>query len=399
MHKCNSERNARIHKMHPRRVLSIGNFFSSMHFFLIVYVIGPYLATFLPANQTGLVVAAGAVGTLIAFPFMPRIAERYGIRKSAIVIASVIAVALLLLAGQPPFWLAAFCLALVCATTPFIQYLLDLLLEATGAAHGEIGRIRTLYITAGNTALILAPLLISLFLDGTNEYWRVFLVASLSLAPFITLFLFENLPEQPPRHHARLVESCLCLINKADIRAVITGNGVLQFFYHLAPLYIPLYLHSVLGMPWSQLGWMFAVMLLPFVLVEYPAGYIADKWLGEKELLIAGFAITGVSFALLAFVTPATSMWLLLAILVATRVGSALVEAMVEGHFFKRVSPDDANTITLYRMTRPVAALVAPVSASILLVLTGSYVVFFVAMGVLILIAGVGSTYFIIDDL
>ncbi len=384
--------------MHPRRVLSFGNFFSSMHFFLIVYVIGPYLATFLPDNQTGLVVAAGAVGTLILFPFMPRIAERHGIRKTAIVIASFVAVALFLLAGQPPFWLAALCLAFVCATTPFIQYLLDLLLEATGAAHGEIGRVRTLFITAGNVALILSPLLISFFLDGTNAYWRVFLVAALSLTPFITLFLFEQLPEHPPRRHARLVESCMCLINKADIRAVIAGNGVLQFFYHLAPLYIPLYLHHALGMPWSQLGWMFAVMLLPFVLVEYPAGYIADKWLGEKELLIAGFAITGVSFASLAFVTTATSMWVLLGILVATRVGSALVEAMVEGHFFKRVSTDDANTVTLYRMTRPIAALVAPVSASILLALTGSYLVFFVAMGLLILIAGVGSTYFIVDD-
>ncbi len=370
-----------------------------MHFFLIVYVIGPYLATFLPDNQTGLVVAAGAVGTLILFPFMPRIAERHGIRKTAIVIASMCAVALFLLAGQPPFWLAALCLAFVCATTPFIQYLLDLLLEATGAAHGEIGRVRTLFITAGNVALILSPLLISFFLDGTNAYWRVFLVAALSLTPFITLFLFEQLPEHQPRRHARLVESCMCLINKADIRAVITGNGVLQFFYHLAPLYIPLYLHHALGMPWSQLGWMFAVMLLPFVLIEYPAGYIADKWLGEKELLIAGFAITGVSFASLAFVTTATSVWVLVGILVATRVGSALVEAMVEGHFFKRVSTDDANTVTLYRMTRPIAALVAPVSASILLVLTGSYLVFFVAMGVLILVAGVGSTYFIIDDL
>ncbi len=385
--------------MLPRRVLSIGNFFSSMHFFLIVYVIGPYLATFLPDNQTGLVVAAGAVGTLIAFPFVPKVATKHGIRKTTIAVASMLAVALFLLAGQPPFWLAALCLAFVCATTPFIQYLMDLLLAATGAVHGEIGRVHALYITSGNIALILAPLLIAFFLDGSNEYWRVFLVAAVSLTPFITLFLFEKLPEQPPVHHAKLIDSCRCLFQKADIRAVIFGNGVLQFFYHLAPLYIPLYLHGVLGMPWSQLGWMFAVMLLPFVLIEYPAGYIADRWLGEKELLIAGFIITGVSFAALAFVTTATPLVVLLSILIATRVGSALIEAMAEGHFFKRVSSSDANTMTLYRMTRPVAALSAPLSASLLLALTGSYVVFFITMGAVILIAGLGSAYFIRDDL
>lgn len=383
--------------MHPRRVLSLGNFFSSMHFFLIVYVITPYLATFLPDNQTGLVVSAGAVGTLIAFPYIPRIVTKYGVRKSAIVIAATIATALLLLGGQPPFWLAAVCLAFVCAATPFIQYLLDLLLEATGASQGEMGRVRSSYITAGNIALILAPLIISFLLDGTNAYWRVFLVAAFSLAPFITLFLYEQLPEQRPKAHAKLIDSCRCIIADADLRAAAFGNGVLQFFYHLAPLYIPLYLHGVLGMPWSTLGWMFAVMLLPFVLIEYPAGYIADRWLGDKELLIAGFIITGISFASLAFVTSSTSLWIILAVLVASRVGTALVEAMIESHFFRRVSVEDENTVTLYRMTRPLAALTAPLLASIILAVTGSYLIFFISMGVLILCTGLGSAYFIRD--
>lgn len=384
--------------MHPKRVLYIGNFLSAVHFFLIVYVIGPYLATFLPDNQTGLVVAAGAVGTLIAFPFMPHIARRFGVRKSAIAVASLIAVALMVLAGQPPFWIAAFCLALVCATTPFIQYLLDLLVEAISTDSTQTGRIRALFITSGNVALISAPLIIAFLLGDTSEYWRVFLVASLSLTPFITLLLFEKLPEHPPTHQAKLLDSCRCLLERADVRATIFANGVLQFFYHLAPLYIPLYLHGVLGIPWSELGWMFAVMLLPFVLIEYPAGYIADRWLGEKEMLIAGFTITGVSFAALAFVTTTTPLLVLLAILVATRIGSALVEAMVDGHFFKRVTTEDANTTTLYRMTRPVSALIAPLSASLLLLLTGSYVVFFITMGALLLVLGLGTSYFIKDD-
>ncbi len=385
--------------MHPKRVLYIGNFFSAMHFFLIVYVITPYLATFLPDNQTGLVIAAGAVGTLIAFPFMPRIAKRYGSRKTAIVLASVIAVALMLLAGQPPFWVAAFCIALICATSPFIQYLLDLLLEAVSTEQGEIVRIRALFITAGNTALILSPLLIAFLIDGTEEYWRIFLAAALSLTPFITLFLFEQLPEAGATRHAPIIESCKCLWEKRDVRAVICSNFVLQFFYHLAPFYIPLYLHGVLGIPWSELGWMFAVMLLPFVLIEYPAGYLADKWIGEKELLIVGFVLTALGTAALAFTSSATSLYIILATLVVMRIGNALVEAMADGHFFKRVSTEDANTVTLYRMTRPVAALVAPLFASLVLLASGSnYAFLFGATAVLVLGMGIGSAYFIRDD-
>ncbi len=389
---------ATMHKMHPRRILSIGNFFSSLHFFLIVYVAGPYLATFLPDTQTGLVLALGAVGTLIAYPLMPHIVARYGARVTAIALASFIAVGLFVLAQQPPFWIAATCLVFVFATSPFIQYVLDLLLEATNTAVGEIGRVRTLFITAGNIALILSPIIIALLLNGSNQYWMIFLVAAVSLTPFITLLLFEKLPEAKPNMQAKLVESLQCILKKPDLRAVIGSNGVLQFFYHLAPLYIPLYLHGVLGMPWSQLGWMFAVMLIPFVLIEYPAGYIADRWIGEKELLTAGFVIIGISFSALAFVTVATPLSVLLAILVGTRVGSALVEAMAEGHFFKRVSTDDANTVTLYRMTRPIAALVAPLSASLLLLLTGNYAILFITMGLFIVVAGVWSTYFIQDE-
>jgi hypothetical protein len=49
-------------------------------------------------------------------------------------------------------------------------------------------------------------------------------------------------------------------------------------------------------------------------------------------------------------------------------------------------------------MTRPVAALLAPLSASLLLFLTGSYFIFFIVMGVVLLGAGLGSTYFIKDE-
>lgn len=370
-----------------------------MHFFLIVYVMTPYLATFLPDDQTGLVISAGAVGTLAAYPFIPKIAARYGIKRTAIVIAVMIATALLLLAEQPPFWLAALCLAFVCAASPFIQYLMDLLLQATGTEQGDMGKVRTAFITAGNLALILAPLLIAFFLNGTNDYWRVFLVAAISITPFITLLLYEKLPEQRVEHPAKLIESCKCVFMDADLRAVAFGNGVLQFFFHLAPFYIPLYLHHVLGMPWSDLGWMFAVMLLPFVLVEYPAGYIADRWLGDKEILIGGFVLMSIAFGALAFVTASTPLYVVLIILIVSRLGSALVEAMVEGHFFRRVSSTDANTLTLYRITRPLAALVAPLTASIILALTNdSYFIFFIAMGTLLLVSGLGSTYFIKDS-
>lgn len=374
--------------MHPRLVLSIANFFGAAHFFLFIYVVTPYLALFMPEAQTGLVVSLGALGTLIVFPFIPRLVARYGARHLAIALAMLQAVALFMLSLFPSVVLAVGCIALACAISPLVAYQLDLLLEHATTEEGATGRVRSLFLTSASLALIITPLLTGLLLDGTEAYSRVFLAAALSLTPFVALLLVERIPEGlPPALHT-VRAACSCLWADKDLRAATLGNGVLQFFFHVAPLYIPLYLHTALGIPWSELGWMFAVMLLPFLFVEYPAGYLADRWLGDKELLIAGFAITGLSFAALGFVTASTSLVVITMILFASRVGAALVEAMVEGHFFRRVSERDATTITVFRMMRPVGALIAPLFASVLL-LSGNYLAFFMIAGGLIVALGI----------
>lgn len=374
--------------MHPRLVLSIGNFFGAAHFFLVIFVIAPYLALFMPEAQTGLVVSLGALITLLVFPFVPRVVRMFGAKRVAIGLAFLQAVTVSVLALSPSMVFAILCVAIVCATSPLITYQLDLLLEAATSAEKDTGRTRTLFITAASVALVIAPLLIGFLLDGTEAYWRVFLAAAISLTPFIALLLLEKLPEGEPPHLAAVRSTCFCLWSDPDLRAAALGNGVLQFFFHLAPLYIPLYLHTVLGFPWSDLGWVFAIMLLPFVFIEYPAGWIADRWLGDKELLVTGFVIMGIAFATVGFITASTPLIVIAAILFVSRIGAALSEAMVESHFFRRVSERDANTISVFRMMRPVSALVAPLFASVLL-LSGNYLVFFMVSGALIVALGI----------
>jgi MFS family permease len=171
-----------------------------------------------------------------------------------------------------------------------------------------------------------------------------------------------------------------------DLRAVIGAEFMLQSFYQLAQLYVPLYLHNALGVPWSELGWILAVMLLPFVLLEYPAGAVADVLLGDKRIMVAGFVITGFTFGLIASIGAATPLSLLLIILVLTRVGAALVEAMAEGHFFRRVNEENTATVSVFRMTRPVAALIAPVLGSALLALAGYGWLFMITGGVFVFV-------------
>lgn len=382
--------------MQPRSILTLSNFFASAHFFLIVYIITPYLATFLPDSETGLVVSLGALITLSIFPFMPELVRHYGAKKLALFFA-LSEVFVLGWLGLSPTPLPAFILiAFAVAGTPLLDYQLDLLLEATIAKENTTGRSRTLFLTAGNIALVFSPLVAGLILDSGDAYWKVFAIAASSLLPFIFLISTSRLPTGESPKLVTMMSASLSIMSDKDLRSVVFAHGALQLFYHLAPLYIPLYLHHVLHLPWEQLGWIFAVMLLPFALLEYPAGYLADRKWGDKEILIAGFVIMALGFAALAFVNENTLIIYIVLILVVNRVGASLVEAMSEGHFFRRVSEADASTVGIFRMTRPVAALIAPIVGSIILSVSG-YQALFISTGLLIGVMGVVSARRITD--
>lgn len=350
------------------------------------------MATIMPAGTSGLVISLGAIVTLASFPVMPRLVGRYGAKNLAILFALFEASILFALSINPNPLLAIILVALACATSPLIAYQLDLLLEASVEDERETGRIRTKFLTAGNIALVLAPLGIGFILGTTDHYGRVFFFASLTLIPFILLIALSRFPRAIVPSLSNIGDACLCIFNDKDLRAIALCNITLQFFYHLAPLYVPLYLHSVLGIPWSTLGWMFAVMLIPFVLLEYPAGYLADTRFGDKLFMFVGFVITGLAFVATGFVTGSTSIAIILTLLVLSRVGAALVEAMTEGHFFRRVSERDTNTVTIFRMMRPAGALLAPIVGSLLLSVL-SYKGFFIVTGFIILVVGLFSAH------
>jgi MFS family permease len=378
--------------MRSRSILALSNFFAVAHFFLIVYIITPYLATMISAETAGLAVALGAVLTLAAFPYMPKLVMRHGPQRMAVVLAGSEGVLLLLLATYPSALVATMLIALACALPPLIVYQLDLLLEACIEDERTTGRIRTAFITAANVALIAAPLVAGYVLNNGNQYGRVFVVAALSVIPFILLMFSNALPRVHPPGLRTLRAVGVNLLSDPDRRAVAFSNLVLQFFFHLVPLYVPLYLHTVLGMPWHALGILIALSLVPNVLLEYPAGWLADTKLGDRTLLALGFTLAGLCFAALTFVRADTSLWVTFSILFVMRIGTSFMEAMTEVHFFRKVSADDAEAVSVFRMMRPLGALTAPIVGSILLS-TASFNGVFVVGGFGTLIAGVTCAY------
>lgn len=383
-------------EMNPRSILFIGNFFSSLFAALIGYILLPYLSTFMPMVYTGLVIAGGALVALIFFPFLPTLVRRFGTQRLALIFAIIEMIALFILAAAPGAFTASVLVALAVALQPLLYYELDLLLEATVAEEGTTGRVRTLFITMWNIAALAAPLLMGALLADSDAYGRVFLAAGAALVPFIVLFAVRRLPQGAPVELSHMRDTLVCISRDRDLAAVTFGHFLLYAFFIWASFYTPAYLHMVLGIPWSDLGWIFALMLVPYALLEYPAGWIADKFIGDKELMFIGFLIAGAALASISLLTSTSSLLLILCILILSRTGAALIESMTEGHFFRRVTERDVNSVSIFRGVWPLANLVAPIIGSIILFF-GNYQLIFLLTGGFIALAGAVTTLLIKD--
>ncbi|MBI5405529.1 MFS transporter [Candidatus Kaiserbacteria bacterium] len=373
--------------MSPRIILFVGNFFFSMFAALPTFVLLPYLSSFMPAAYAGLVIAGGALVALALFPLQPRLVARYGAQQLALFFAVAEVIALLALATAPGAVAAALLIAVSVSLQPFLYYELDLLLEATIAEEGTTGRVRALFLTAWNIGGLTAPLLLGTLLDDTSAYGRVFLAAGALLIPFIVLFAARRLPRGGAPALSPMRDTFACIIRDRDFSAVTFGHFLLYLFFLWAPLYTPAYLHTELGIPWTSLGWMFSVMLIPYVVLQYPAGWIADRMIGDKELMFVGFLVAGGALAAIGLLSSASPIAVILLVLAASRVGAALVESMTEGHFFRRVTEKDINSVSIFRGIWPLANLVAPVAGSLIL-LFGNYQILFASTGIFLALAG-----------
>ncbi len=364
------------------RTLFLGNFLLSFHFYLTIYINSTFIAGILGERAVGPLFVAGALLGLLSLSLAPRALFLLG-ELRGLTIFGLIEVLTLLGLALPTSPLTAAGLLLVHLTMyPIMFFTLDLFLEETTRKEEQTGNIRGIFLTFGNTALIVAPLAVGLILSD-SEFWKVFLLSAVLMIPFLLLmglsFRRFSIPTYPAFHLLSILSS---LSNQKDLLRVVWGQFLLRLFYAFMVVYMPLYLHAHIGFSWSQIGFMFTIMLLPFVLFELPAGTLADKILGEKELLIAGFLVLAFFTASASFLTNASfALWTVL--LFATRVGASLVEITTESFFFKHVQAADTNSISFFRMAQPIAY-VAGVSLAALFLLFLDIQYLFLALGIII---------------
>ncbi len=340
-------------------------FLWSLSFSLPLYVQSSFVSSIVGLENIGLVIFISNLVSFLTLVGYGRLIRYYSNFRVAIgmIVLNLLAVSFLVFSAG--LW-SIFFYIMVFITMNLFGVNLDVFLESI-SDDSITGRIRTNMLAVANIAIFLAPMLMG-YIVGDNNYLRIYLIGGVIFFPVLFLLLFQKklvLDQNEYNERSLKVLRQVFKTNK-NIPRVFAIQFALRFFFAAMVLYTPIYLHEYLGFSWTQIGPMFTIMLLPFLFLQIPAGRIADKTLGEKEMTIAGL-IFMITFTTVIIFFSSES-WLLWAfVLFLTRVGASLVEAMNESFFFKQVSSKDIDIINIFRDLQPIGWLSAAAVSFVLL--------------------------------
>jgi predicted MFS family arabinose efflux permease len=242
----------------------------------------------------------------------------------------------------------------------------------------------------------MSPFISSELVSLGGGFSYAYIASALSLIPILAILLFYFKDFQDPLYtDLKPLEAIRGFWQKPDTRAVFIVHFVLQIFFMTMVVFTPLYLIQTIGLTWAQFGIIMLFGQAAYAIFEYPIGVVADRYIGEKEMMALGLMIMAVSTAWISFVNePNVLLWIL--VMFVTRIGASFVEVTTEVHFFKRTNSTDAQIISFFRVTRPLAYLVGAIISSLALLYLPFNLLFVVIA--LLMIPAMFATFDIVDS-
>lgn len=362
----------------------MAGFLFSIPIALTSYINSSFLEGYINAYYVSILYVLSSVLTIIGMLQMEKILLRLGNRRATLWFSIILFFSLLLLAigTNQLIIIPAFVLYWISAS--FIIATLDIFVEDF-SKNSAIGRFRGFYLSIINVAWVLAQML-SGSIIAKSSFQGIYLISAMFmlLVVLIFVFFFHNFID-PKYKRVSIAKTIRLFIRNRNISKIYFIDLIIKFFYAWMVIYTPIYLNEYLGFSWGQIGFIFTIMLVPFVVLSFPLGKLSDK-IGEKKIMITGFLIMSLSTLAIPLITQ-SKVWLWVLILLCTRIGAAAAEAMAESYFFKVISEEDADEISFFRNISPVAYIIAPLLAIPVLFFIPSFKYLFFVLGAILLSA------------
>lgn len=334
---------------------------------LVAYTASTFFSDAWNTDNVGLVYVGIHSISLLFFLYFHRFVLLVGksVAFLLLVLSSIILVIAVSLFGASP--LSSILLALYMAIMGLMWASLDSVLESV-STDGEAGRIRGLFLVSMNMGIFMGPMTSTTLID-LYGFSGLFTFSAIILC---LLLVFGLLVFHKKNHILRSKISLKKIIKKLrkrpDILLIYWIALTLDGFFAILVVFTPLYLLE-LGMNWQEIGLILSLALIPFILLQYPVGRIADKRLGEKEMIITALALIIISVSFMPTIkSDSVLVWGI--ILIVGRIGAALLEVLRDSYFYKRIDGEDVGMINFFRTARPIGYIFASgVSALLLLFL------------------------------
>lgn len=354
--------------------------FLAFHGFLVMYINSSFIEQFLADGSVGMVYLIGSALTVLIFLAISRILRKVGNYRITMWLMGMNACAVVGMAFASSFEMAILCLLVHLISLSLILFNFDVFLEAIiGNNEGTTGSRRGIILALTSFIGALSPLLAGFIIDAGDSFKSAYLLSAMALFPVFMILIFHFRHFQDPLYpEIDVMTAFRSFWVRRNIRIVFLANLLLQIFFCFMVVYAPLYLATKINLSWSEIGIIIFAGQLAYVLFEYPIGHIADAYVGEKEMMAAGFFIVAVTSAALAAIVSTTILpWVLT--MFATRVGASLIEVTTESYFFKHTRSSDAQIISFFRLTKPLSYVVGAALGSLTLLFLPFSLVFVVA--------------------
>lgn len=340
------------------------SFFMGFSQAMLAYVMSSYFELSSGTQNVGIFYTVAYVIVLLMLLNLHKVVKKIG--KSNIlyfsILAKLITVSFLIFAAPGKLGMLLLMVYIIAGNLEVVS--LDTIIESFSEDKFS-GRIRGLHLTILNLGFLLGPFT-STYLLGQFDFHGVF-TAALVIDSLVLIFSLIGFRHVNHRFNQDIgvVDLIKKVLAKKNVMRIYYISFVLEFFYALMIIYTPLYLRDS-GFSWEKIGEIFTVMLIPFVLVQYPVGFLADKRTGEKEFLIFSIVIMGLSTMAIFFMGSASVVaWAI--ILFITRIGAALIEILRDSYFYKQIDARDVDIINFFRTSLPMAYILASVISSFVL--------------------------------
>lgn len=357
----------------------------TFHIALAAYVNSSFIAQNIQAKYVGLLYTVASIITLIIFAKSSYILRYLGNKKFVLTLLSINILSLFGLIFIQNAYILAICFIGFITTNSAVMFSMDIFVEHFTDKKKEASS-RGIYLSIINLSWVISPLLTALIVGSDNNYKLLYQIST-AIACIMTVILLLSVREFTDTIYNKipLMKGLSYLKNTGHVRSIVVLNFLLQIFFSIMVVYTPIYLRMNMNFTWEQIGVIFTVMLVPFVIFSALTGRLIERYNFQKRKLISfGFFVMVASVSIIPHLGNNIALWAL--VLFMTRMGASIVQTTTEVYFFTHVKEEDAYLFGIYRDMDPLAHIVGPLVAS-LIIIAFPFVYLFFALTLILIVA------------